>query len=133
MGNRAVITFSTAKSAPCIYLHWNGGRCSVEAILLAARHLNLNAPMQGAGDGTRFDTQAKVLDAVAKMVKKWCSSVYRETYANTDTDNGDNGVYIINDELEIVGRVYAPRTEYDNEEKKQGVYQELIKLNAVEA
>jgi len=37
MGNRAVITQSTADSAPAIYLHWNGGRASIDGFLQAAR------------------------------------------------------------------------------------------------
>jgi len=41
MGNRAVITFATYTNAPAIYLHWNGGRASVEGFLSAARQLGL--------------------------------------------------------------------------------------------
>ena len=41
MGNRAVITASTAPDAPSIYLHWNGGRDSVEGFLKAARDLSI--------------------------------------------------------------------------------------------
>ena len=128
MGNRAVLTFATAKSAPCIYLHWNGGRASVEAFLLAARHLNLMAPMQGMGDGTRFDTQARVLDAIAAMVRDdfGMSSVYRETYGSTDTDNWDNGVYLLDDSLDIVGRKFMRHDEELNDEKTQAIYTQII-------
>jgi len=126
MGNRAVITFSAASSAPCIYLHWDGGRCSVQAMLDAARHLNMDAPLQGMGDPMRFDAQAKVLDAIADMVKRWGGSAYRETYGSADTDNQDNGVYYIDEELQIVKRLFKRHDEEIDEAKQQRVYQGLI-------
>jgi hypothetical protein len=39
MGNRAVISFSEAKTATGIYLHWNGGPESILAFLDAAKKL----------------------------------------------------------------------------------------------
>ena len=33
MGNRAVLEFKDQSNQPNIYLHWNGGRASVEAFL----------------------------------------------------------------------------------------------------
>ena len=132
MGNRAVISFSCAKSAPCIYLHWDGGRCSVEAMLIAARHLNFEAPLQGMGDPARFDAQAKVLDSIAEMVNKWGGSAYRETYGSTDTDNWDNGVYLIDDELHITKRIFNRNPEEVNDEKKQALYNQFIELMTVE-
>lgn len=32
------------------------------------------------------------------------------SYEEADTDNGDNGVYIVNDDLEIIGREYMRHT-----------------------
>lgn len=132
MGNRAVITFATAKSAPCIYLHWNGGRASVEGFLRAARHLDLHMPMHGMGDPTRFDTQAQVLDAIAEMLArdffgtKVGQTVYRETYGNADTDNQDNGVYILDEDLNIVGRRFMQGADELNDEKTQAIYAQLV-------
>lgn len=132
MGNRAVITFATSKSAPCIYLHWNGGRASVEGFLRAARHLNLHVPLHGAGDPTRFDTQAQVLDAIAQVLArdffkvKVGETVYRETYGSTDADNWDNGVYVIDADLEIVGRKFQRNPEEVNDEKTLAIYSEII-------
>lgn len=139
MGNRAVITFSTASSAPCIYLHWNGGRASVEAFLLAARHLNLHAPVSGMSSGHDYRDQARVLDSIAQLLadhffqKPVGECVYRETYGSTDTDNWDNGVYIIDDALDIVGRKYNRHDEELDDEKTQAIYALIISHAAQEA
>lgn len=124
MGNRAVITFTAAQSAPCIYLHWNGGRASVQAFLKAARHLNLNAPLDGSS-GINFDAQAQVLDDIANMIRDdfGMSSVYRETFGSSDTDNG---VYTIGNQLDIVGRLYFSGREEINAKKTQEIYSAII-------
>jgi len=112
MGNRAVISFCTGKSAPCIYIHWNGSRPSIEAFLKAARHLGLNESILDAHDDSRYDVQAEVMDKIAEMIAKHffnCEvgrTVYRETYGNSDADNRDNGVYVIDRNLNIIGRIY---------------------------
>ena len=49
MGNRAIIAlvdsdFDTGDlDAPAIYLHWNGGRASVQAFLNVAKKLEIRA------------------------------------------------------------------------------------------
>lgn len=130
MGNRAVITFSTARSAPCIYLHWNGGRASVEGFLRAARHLNLNASLEG--NTGRFDTQAQTMDAIASLLAEKFflrpvgDTVCRETYGSADTDNHDNGVYVIDADLTIVKRVHKRYEEELDDEKTNSIYAALI-------
>ena len=45
MGNRALIAIHPAKkTSPCIYVHWNGGRESIEGFLMAARALGMRSP-----------------------------------------------------------------------------------------
>ena len=45
MGNRALIAIHPAKKAsPCIYVHWNGERESIEGFLLAAKALGMRSP-----------------------------------------------------------------------------------------
>ena len=52
MGNRALITLSTQRAAPAIYLHWNGGRASVLGFLKAARQLGIaRQDIVAMGDG----------------------------------------------------------------------------------
>ena len=106
MGNRAVIT-TKAKNIG-IYLHWNGGRDSVEAFLKYCELKGYRCP-------------SKDNYGWARLCQVICNffggslSVGIGPYANMDLDNGDNGVYIIED-WQIVGREFAPsveQNEYD--------------------
>ena len=129
MGNRAVISFCTGKSAPSIYLHWCGSKPSVEAFLKAARHLGLNQSILDAHDDSRYDVQAEVMDKIAEMIAKHFSvevgrTVYRETYGNSDADNGDNGVYLIDRNLKIIGRIYNRYP--DEEEVNMPIYSTIL-------
>lgn len=120
MGNRAVITASKAKNAPCIYLHWNGGRASVEGFLAAARHLSIS--------GCSKETFDVLADTIAKNFFG-CDvgfTVYRETYGQADKDNWDNGVYIIDRNLNIVGREFKRGREEVDPEKTQGIFEQIV-------
>jgi hypothetical protein len=124
MGNRAVITFSTANNAPAIYLHWNGGRASVEGFLSAARQLGLrHAPTAQA--------QTEALDQLAEMLARFyfrCNvgmTVYRLHYAGSDRDNGDNGTYLIGRDLTIIDRFFKPRAEEINREKTAAIIEQI--------
>ena len=126
MGNRAVITFETATTSPCIYLHWNGGRASVEAFLRAGRDLSIRG-------GATADQQAKALDALAERIGRFFFgnevgfTIYRETYGRSDTDNGDNGVYVIGHDMEIVRRLHQSRYgEELNAEKTAAIYEQIM-------
>jgi len=108
MGNRAVITTKTTPSAPAIYLHWNGGRDSVEAFLLTGRLM-----------GHEINT-AKGMDDFSRFLSRYFfgyegdlgMTIYRMPYAEADTDNGDNGVYIVDGKtMQIIGREYMRHPE----------------------
>lgn len=124
MGNRAVITFSTANNAPSIYLHWNGGRASVEGFLTAARQLGLrHAPTPQA--------QADALDNIAEMLARYffrCNvgmNVYRLHFAGADRDNGDNGTYVLDQDLQIFARLHHKRGEEINREKTAAIIEQI--------
>lgn len=124
MGNRAVITFSTANNAPSIYLHWNGGRASVEGFLTAARQLGLrHAPTPQA--------QADALDNIAEMLARYffrCNvgmNVYRLHFASADRDNGDNGTYVLDQDLQIFARLHHKRGEEINREKTAAIVEQI--------
>ena len=124
MGNRAVITFSTANNAPAIYLHWNGGRASVEGFLTAARQLGLrHAPTAQA--------QTEALDQLAEMLARFyfrCNvgmTVYRLHYAGSDRDNGDNGTYLIGRDLTIIDRLFKPHGEEINQAKTAAIVEQI--------
>ena len=123
MGNRAVVTMSQTDDAPCIYLHWNGGRASVEGFLKSAKMMNLQTA-----------DQAKFFDEFAQIIAKYffgCEvgmHIYREEYGRADTDNWDNGVFVIDSALRIVGRDFVPdhMTEERNDIKSHGIYLEMM-------
>lgn len=126
MGNRAVLTFSRARSAPTVYLHWNGGRASIEGFLTAARALQIS----GESDIERMDNLAAMiargLHAVVNL-----NTVYRAIYSRADIDNGDNGVYLLSRDWRIVGREYMTCTEECNIEKTRAIAAECIAKNTV--
>jgi hypothetical protein len=124
MGNRAVITFSTANNAPAIYLHWNGGRASVEGFLTAARQLGLrHAPTAQA--------QTEALDQLAEMLARFyfrCNvgmTVYRLHFAGSDRDNGDNGTYVLGQDLTILARLHHTRGEEINQAKTAAIVEQI--------
>jgi len=124
MGNRAVITFSTYTNAPAVYLHWNGGRASVEGFLSAARQLGLR-------HARTPQAQTDALDQLAEMLARYyfrCNvgmTVYRLHYAGSDRDNGDNGTYLIGDDLTIIDRLFKPRADEINREKTAAIIEQI--------
>lgn len=129
MGNRAVIAFVGAtKGSACIYLHWNGGRASVEAFLAAARDLNICHLDRSWG----LIDQARAMDQLGTLVARNFFghdigfTVYVEDFGVTDKDNGDNGVYLIDDKFFICGRLHAPRREEVNGEKTKAIFDRIV-------
>lgn len=124
MGNRAVITFSTANNAPAIYLHWNGGRASVEGFLSAARQLGLR-------HARTPQAQAAALDSIAEMLARYffrCEvgmNVYRLHFAGSDRDNGDNGTYLLGQDLGILARLHHTGREEINQAKTAAIAEQL--------
>lgn len=125
MGNRAVITFSQHKTAPCIYLHWNGGRASVEAFIKSAKHLGLHVCK------SEYD-EHKVLDLLAEMIathffeSKVGMNVYREQYGRADKDNGDNGVYVLDSNLNICKRNFNKSYEEVDAAKTFAIFENIV-------
>jgi len=124
MGNRAVITFATYTNAPAIYLHWNGGRASVEGFLSAARQLGLR-------HARGHQAQTEALDQLAEMLARFyfrCNvgmTVYRLHFAGSDRDNGDNGTYVLGQDLTILARLHHNRSEEINREKTAAIIEQI--------
>ena len=106
MGNRAVITiakewelYGYGVGGLGIYLHWNGGRDSIEAFLgYCKRH--------------RYSSLLDLYRVIANYSEG--RSIYFDRLANLDCDNGDNGVYIIDTNTwEIIDRKYHEGLEQD--------------------
>lgn len=98
MGNRAVIT--TEKKDLGIYLHWNGGRDSVEAFL---RYRDLRGFRPPDSDEYGW---ARLCQVIANFMGAGGLSVGISPYTDDSRmDPGDNGIYIVRG-WEIVDRVY---------------------------
>jgi len=124
MGNRAVITFSTASTAPAIYLHWNGGRASVEGFLEAAKTLGLRS---NRWTETTVNQLAELIAHHFFGVDVGMT-VYRQKYGQTDRDNGDNGVYLLDNKLNIKRLhmpTYQPFEEETNPKKTADIVQTI--------
>lgn len=100
MGNRAVITTNENLTETGIYLHWNGGRDSVEAFLDYCRIRGYRSP------GFQSDyAMARLTQVIANFFDGGLSIGVAP--ANMlDTDNGDNGTYIIGGNWEITKRLF---------------------------
>ena len=103
MGNRAVITTSASRSTGIgIYLHWNGGLESVLAFLAAAKARGYRRP----------DPNGDTSYAMARLCGLICEFTgLREetgigigTLKELDTDNYDNGTYVIGGDWELLSR-----------------------------
>ena len=112
MGNRAVITIKE-KNTPkedwrSIYLHWNGGRDSVEPLLHVAKLYDLRCQSDPSYAIAR-------LSQLIGNTLGGTLSLGVGTYKQLDTDNADNGVYVV-ENWEIVDREYhhgLEQQEYD--------------------
>ena len=111
MGNRAVITNNI--NGMGIYLHWNGGRDSVEAFL---KYCELK--------GYRTDDygMARLTQVIANFFGG-TDSIGVDLCSRLDTDNGDNGTYIIKG-WHIEKRLYfsgSEQNEYSMDEMLQAI------------
>lgn len=96
MGNRAVITTKDKRIG--IYLHWNGGRDSVEAFLKYCELRGFRCP---ENDNYGW---ARMCQVIGNFFGGDLS-LGIDTLDHLDCDNWDNGVYII-EKWQIVGREY---------------------------
>lgn len=119
MGNRAVITnsraFDVANSTDIgVYLHWNGGRDSVEAFLTYCKLKGYRPP--------EVDNYgwARLCQVIGNFFGGGLS-IGIGPCCELDCDNWDNGTYIIKD-WEIVSRKY-----FDGEEQNYYDLNEMLK------
>lgn len=137
MGNRAVITASTKRTgAVGIYLHWNGGPESVLAFLHAARHRGFRDP---AYDDSY--ALARLCGLIHEFFgTKTDTSLGLGVLEQLDTDNFDNGTYVIGKGWEIIDRWGKGSTSVKSvdelsqgeRERYQQIYDHLVKLEELE-
>ena len=103
MGNRAVIQMKGSNAG--FYVHWNGGMDSVRPFLDLMKRIEIT--------GRFCDDTPETL--IAKLSVMWRSLFGGEIIAGKadklDRNNWDNGVYLIDKDLNIVGREFFEGTE----------------------
>lgn len=104
MGNRAVITTNKNLNETGIYLHWNGGRDSVEAFLA---YCDLKHYRKPENDSYGY---AMLINVITNYFGDGLSCDVGNCQ-HLDCDNCDNGVYIIKD-WRIVNRIYSYGEQY---------------------
>ena len=115
MGNRAVITTKDRKIG--LYLHWNGGRDTVEPLLRYCELKGYRAPSQDDYGWARI---CQVLGNFFGGTH--CVGI--GAYTDDERMNpGDNGIYVI-DGWEITGRIYP----YEHfEEQREYPFDEMLR------
>jgi hypothetical protein len=105
MGNRAVITTRDKKLG--VYLHWNGGRDSIEVFLKYCKEMKFVCP---ENDDYGW---ARLCQVICNFFGDSGLSCGIGLYYKLNTNNGDNGVYII-ENWEIIGREFFEGKEQRN-------------------
>ena len=104
MGNRAVITTRKDLKDIGVYLHWNGGRDSVEGFLTYCKIKGYRPP--------EYDNYgwAYLCTTIGNFFGQSGLSLGVDVANKLDCDNWDNGTYIIKD-WKIIDRLYQRRGE----------------------
>lgn len=115
MGNRAVITSKKnfENDGIGIYVHWNGGRDSVEAFL---KYCELKGYREPTSDNYGW---ARLTQVISNFFGE-TTSIGVDVVSHLDCDNYDNGVYII-DGWNIVGREH-----FEGEEQSGYSLEEML-------
>lgn len=112
MGNRAVITYAPYNDNNAgIYVHWNGGRASVEAFLQVCKELGYRDP-----EGDPSYAMARLTQVISAFFTDGLS-VGIGAVKQLDQHNYDNGVYVIGKDWQIVDRLFNEGREEINESK----------------
>lgn len=116
MGNRAVITTEDKRFG--IYLHWNGGRDSVEAFLLYCKMTGQRPPEHDNYGWAR-------LCQVIGNYFGGTTSIGMDLLERLDQDNWDNGVYVIKN-WEIIDRENMRR----GEQEEYGLVEMMLEIHS---
>ncbi len=118
MGNRAVITTKNdmERNGIGLYMHWNGGYDSVRPILDYCRIRGFRTP-----DESDYG-YARLAQVVSNMMGGDGYSVGIGPLDSLDTDNGDNGTYVV-EGWKVVERLY-----FSGEEQNMYDYGEFMKF-----
>lgn len=104
MGNRAVI--ATKDKDIGVYLHWNGGRDSVEAFLAYCKLRGFRKPEDDCYGW------ARLCQVIGNFIGGDLS-LGIDKYERLDTDNWDNGTYIIEDWKIVDREFFSGKEQYE--------------------
>lgn len=101
MGNRATITTAPfSGDSACIYVHWNGGRESVEAFCAAAKDLGYRSP----GSDPNYSL-ARLTGLICTFFDlEGDTSIGLGTVSELISAGDDNGCFVLGEDWEIVER-----------------------------
>ena len=122
MGNRAVVCWQDSdgrldEKDIGVYLHWNGGRDSIEAFLAYCEACGFRSPSEDDYGVARF------VQVVANFFGADGLSIGVNRLDRLDCDNGDNGLYVCK------GWKIVDRKHFDGEEQME--HDPFEMLNAV--
>ena len=113
MGNRAVIQMKGSNVG--IYLHVNGGRDSVEGFLTYCKLRGFRGDDYG---------MARLTQVIANFFGGDLS-IGIDTIDRLDCDNWDNGMYIIDENFDIIERKYM----HNEEQHKHNLFTMVYEIN----
>lgn len=102
MGCRAVITFNPSPVAVGVYLHWGGAPEFVLAALQECIDRGYRTP-----DSDPDYAMARLIGLLHEATGKGETGLGVDLNAILDTDNGDNGTYVIGGNWEILDRLHS--------------------------
>jgi len=112
MGDRAVITSHPYSPDNIgIYIHWDGDRPAVEAYLQVCKTLGFRDPTEDEYGWVGL------IYVICQYFNYAGTSIGVEKCCNLDTDNGNNGVYLIGSDFKIVGRKFNNLGDEENQER----------------
>ena len=115
MGNRAVITAAPYSDDNIgIYVHWNGGQESIEGFIRAAKELGFRDPLQDSYGW------ARLTQLIANFFRDTLS-IGVDVCRNLDTDNMDNGTWLLGPGWTIEGCLHGRLADSVDEEKAESV------------
>lgn len=120
MGNRAVIKFGGTSQG--IYVHWNGGKESVQAFLDCAKRYRVRGGVKDSYG------RARLCQIIGNFFGGTLS-LGIDDVRFLDCDNYDNGMFIINDNWEIEKREYSHDDSPFNQEYYEAVFKECCEKN----
>lgn len=113
MGNRAIIKGKDSDVG--VYVHWNGGRDSVEAFL---EYASMVSPHSGLGERNYDSGLGSLITIITNFMNGTTSVSVTTASDHQNPGHLDNGIYVV-DGWEIVDRISPPMYEQNNYDRRE--------------